>query len=301
MSRQILEAMFTVTDWKSEDLAYIECPGKAMHSGKNAKKDCRVNLDGAPTIHCLHNSCSGVIEEANYKFRRAIWDNNPGPKREYTVEEKAKIKKDLEEKKKEHAWQDFAIANLDKILKKYHWPLADVFHESPFMTDDSGSDSLLFASKMYKPEDVIWNGDTKDTGNESFKDNFKTVSDWMKTGFKGNFTCAATFKPGTFARKNENVVSRPYLVVESDILTLDQSCSLYRWLRDFMELKAIVYSGGKSAHAWYKFPSNEIYKRLEFILPEMKCDWHLFTPSQPVRMPGIMRGEKMQCLYWFNP
>jgi hypothetical protein len=129
MSREILSAMFDVISWKSENIAFIECPGRHLHSVKNAKKDCRVNLDNAPTIFCLHSSCSGIIEEANYKFRRAIWENNPMERKPFTDEEKVKIKMELEKKRKEQALTDWAIFNKKRIIEKYAWPIGDVFYD----------------------------------------------------------------------------------------------------------------------------------------------------------------------------
>lgn len=300
MSREIINCMFNVIEWKNNDLAFIECPGKHFHNSKNGKRDCRVNLDKAPTIFCLHNSCSAVIEEANYKMRKALWDNNPLPKREFSTEEKAKIKLDMEEKRKDQNLRDWAEKNKDIIFKKNEWCVADVFHESPFMTDDPINDSKVFISSMFKSDDVIWSGDVMDSGQLHNKDNFRSSKEWLSVGIKGNFTCPSIFKPETYSRKNENVLSRPYLVIESDTLTQDEMCSLFKWMRKFMNLKSIIHTGGKSLHAWFDFPNEETFKKLKIILPEMGCDEALFKPSQPVRMPGILRGENMQCLYWFN-
>lgn len=300
MSKQILSAMFDVITWKNEETAYLECPGKHLHSGKNAKKDCRVNLNGAPTIFCLHSSCSGVIEEANYKFRRAIWENEPGEKKELTEEDKLKIKAELEQKRKDQVLRDWANNNKERILKKYEWPMADVIHDSPFQTEDPSLDAHIFIKSLYGLDEVLWNGPVFASGKPINRQNFKRVSEWLKEPITGNFTCPSTFREGTYSRSNENVVSRPYLVAESDYLSLDETCSFYNWMREFLELKAIVYTGGKSAHGWFKFPTPEMYERLKIILPEFQFDEALFKPSQPVRMPGVKRGDKWQSIYWLN-
>lgn len=301
MSREIVNSMFHVIDWKSDEVAFIDCPGKHFHTGKNSKKDCRVNLDVPPTIFCLHSSCSAIIADMNYKFRRALWDNNPLPKREFTEGERAKIKQDMAQKKKEEEWRQDAIKNKATILQENKWLASDVFHESPMMGDDPMNDSKLFLETMFKADDIIWNGDVMDSGKPEHKDNFRAVKDFLTTGIKGNFTCGSTFKSGTISRSNDNVLSRPYLVVESDTLTIDETCSLYRWMKRFLQLKAIVHSGGKSAHGWFVYPKEKWLQKLKIILPELGCDPALFKPSQPVRMPGVMRGDKLQCLYWGNP
>jgi hypothetical protein len=51
---------------------FCKCPGEHLHTNGNAPKDCRVTLDGVPTIFCLHRSCSQVIETANHELRSQI-------------------------------------------------------------------------------------------------------------------------------------------------------------------------------------------------------------------------------------
>lgn len=299
MSRHVVEAMFNVLEWKREDLAFIECPGKHFHTGKNAKRDCRVSLDNAPTIFCLHSSCSSVIEEANYKMRRAIWESNPLPKREFTEEEKNKVKKDLAGKRKDQDLRDWASQNKDRLFEKYSWPIADVFHESPVMSNSPEEDGKLFL-RLYNLNDTLWIGEPTDSGREEKKDHFKPVSEWISQDIDFHFTCPSTFKAGSFSRSNENVLSRPFLVIESDTLTQDETCSLFKWMKGFLVLRAIIFTGGKSMHGWFEFPRLDLFEKLKVCLPELGCDEALFKPSQPVRMPGIKRNDQWQCLYWFN-
>ncbi|HZL13171.1 MAG TPA: BT4734/BF3469 family protein [Verrucomicrobiae bacterium] len=51
---------------------FCKCLGEHLHTNGNAPKDCRVTLDGVPTIFCLHKSCSQVIETANHELRSQI-------------------------------------------------------------------------------------------------------------------------------------------------------------------------------------------------------------------------------------
>jgi len=37
---------------------------------KSGKKDCRVSVDGAPTIFCFHSSCIAAVAEANRRLRQ---------------------------------------------------------------------------------------------------------------------------------------------------------------------------------------------------------------------------------------
>lgn len=51
---------------------YCRCPGAHLHTGRTARKDCRVKLDGAPTLYCVHSSCAAALEETNHELRSRI-------------------------------------------------------------------------------------------------------------------------------------------------------------------------------------------------------------------------------------
>ncbi len=70
--RQIAASVVGVVIWQSEVSGFCRCPGEALHTHRTGKKDCRVNVDGAPTIHCFHASCAPVVAEANRRLRRAF-------------------------------------------------------------------------------------------------------------------------------------------------------------------------------------------------------------------------------------
>ncbi len=68
LRRRIAEAMLG----RIEEGGFVKCPGQAHHTGRSARKDCRVRLDGAPTVFCVHTSCLSAVEEANDRLRREI-------------------------------------------------------------------------------------------------------------------------------------------------------------------------------------------------------------------------------------
>ena len=59
-------------DWQTEVSGFCKCPGETMHTSANGKKDCRVNVDWAPTIFCFHASCAVAVAEANRRLRREL-------------------------------------------------------------------------------------------------------------------------------------------------------------------------------------------------------------------------------------
>jgi VirE N-terminal domain. len=59
-------------DWTSEMSGYPVCPGKHLHTTGDGKRDCKIELDGAPTVHCFHNHCRGILEAINCELRSLI-------------------------------------------------------------------------------------------------------------------------------------------------------------------------------------------------------------------------------------
>ncbi len=114
--------------------------------------------------------------------------------------------------------------------------------------------------------------------------------------------CPSTFQPGSFQRSNEKIVARRFLVVESDTLDKNQVGAVFRWLRDGvgMRLAAIIDTAGKSLHAWFDYPEEAVVDELKVMLPVLGCDPKLFTPSQPVRLPGALRDSRFQHLVYIS-
>ena len=70
--RQVAETVVGRVDWQNEVSGFCRCPGEGLHTSHNGKKDCRVSVDGAPTIFCFHASCVGAVTEANRRLRREL-------------------------------------------------------------------------------------------------------------------------------------------------------------------------------------------------------------------------------------
>ena len=69
--RKIAERIVGRVDWQTEVSGFCRCPGEGLHTSTNGKKDCRVNVDGAPTIFCFHASCAPAVA-ANRRLRREL-------------------------------------------------------------------------------------------------------------------------------------------------------------------------------------------------------------------------------------
>ena len=70
--RRIAEELLGEIQWGSETHGSCTCPGKRLHTTGDGQRDCEIHLDGAPTIHCFHNSCAKVRDQLNYELRSCI-------------------------------------------------------------------------------------------------------------------------------------------------------------------------------------------------------------------------------------
>ena len=154
-------------------------------------------------------------------------------------------------------------------------------------------------------DDVIWIGDKFDSGKPEHTPHFRPVTEWLLEGkAPGPLVCPVAFKNTSYARTNDNILARRFLVVESDTLERDEVGAIFRWLHEGCELKlaAVVDTAGKSLHAWFDFTDCEdVLDDLKLVLPALQCDPKLFTASQPVRLPGALRdGQYQKLVYLAN-
>ena len=59
-------------DWQSETSGYCTCPGKHLHTTGDGERDCELHLDNAPTVHCFHDHCRGMVDAVNRELRSRI-------------------------------------------------------------------------------------------------------------------------------------------------------------------------------------------------------------------------------------
>lgn len=310
-SQAFAETLLGHVAWIDLRHGYCRCPGAQLHTTANGERDCSVMLDKVPTIFCVHASCRSAIEHANHELRSAIGkakfnrEKTPGKRWRPTAEE-------IERQKEREAFQRLKLragTSLPQILETFATDPVEFFEERPVrLLDDPANDWRLLL-KLYRRDDVVWIGDTKDscdaTADEKRKEycrrHFRPVTDWLKeTQAPGQFVCPNTFKAGVHSRSNDNLLDHRYLVVESDTLTKTQIAAVFCWCRQFLRLRAIVDTAGKSLHGWFDYPTADELDELKNILPQLGCDPALFKASQPVRLPGAKRGEKTQSLLFLD-
>jgi len=323
--RQVTASIVGAVDWQSEVSGYCRCPGDSLHTHKTGKKDCRVNVDGAPTIYCFHASCAPAVAETNKRLRRALgtpWTLTlPDGKvlragdvlqasggilpREVVIARAKTEGRDVGEQLVLETLMAMAARFRPEMFEKFHWPFAQIVEGSPMQVHHrDAQDQFRFWLRLWPAHSTVWIGDVYSSGKPEHRTHFRPVAEWDQIGpVMGNFTCGAAFKPGSFSRSNDNCDGTRFLVVESDTLTKDEIGAVFAYMngRLHYNLHAIIDTAGKSLHGWFDAPRNKVMEdRLKAALTVFGCDPKLFTYSQPVRVPGAFRDGRLQKLVWLK-
>ena len=324
--RQVAAGIVGAVDWQTEVSGFCRCPGEPLHTQRTGQKDCRVNVDGAPTIYCFHASCAPAVAEANYRLRRAIgqspWEMTlPGGRvlrngdvlqssgtvlRREVLQARARTEgRDTGEQLILETLTALAERFKPELFEQFHWPFAQIIEDSPLQVcERDAEDQFRTWLKLWPAHCHVWIGDVFSSGKPEHKTHFRPVADWYQIGpVMGNFTCGSSFKPGSFQRNNANCNGTRFLVIESDTLAKDEVGAVFAYLnrRLHFNLHAVIDTAGKSLHGWFDAPRDKrIEARLKAVLTAFGCDPKLFTYSQPVRVPGAYRDGRLQRIVWLK-
>lgn len=307
-TQEIVQRYLGEVDWIDGVRGRCKCPGQHKHTSKSHRNDCWVFVNGTPTVSCLHHSCRAEVDAANDKIRSAWSLFQP-------VVDAEVLRAAKEKAARRHELEARAKASVPEILKQYRWDVDEIVYDNTSFNYGFEKQTAAFLEHLFKANDILWTGNPEDSGREWFAGNFISRDAWIMGGPLGNYTCASTFKPGVWSRKNENVASTPYMIVEGDNIngTMDtvsdatkllnkNACgAVFRWLRDGcgLGLRAVVDAGNKSLHGWFDMPSAAKFEELKVVLPAMGCDRAMFKPTQPARIPGVIRDNgNEQRLLW---
>ncbi len=327
--RTIAASIVGAVDWQTPVSGFCRCPGEALHTQHNGRKDCRVSVDGAPTIFCFHASCAEAVAEANRRLRRELgvvsWEIGlPGGRvlrsgdvlqidgtvltRE-TIQGERRARSDApyhaDERTILESVRVLAERFAPEMFERFHWPFTQIIAESPLhVCERDAEDQFRTWLKLWPAHCHVWIGDVFSSGKPEHRTHFRPLADWYQIGpVLGNFTCGSSFKPGSFRRCNENLNGQRFLVIESDTLAKDEVGAVFAYLhrRLHYRLHCIIDTAGKSLHAWFDAPRTKVLEnRLKAGLTAFGCDPKVFTYSQPVRVPGAWRDGKLQRLVWLE-
>jgi hypothetical protein len=324
--RQIATRIVGPVDWQTAVSGFCKCPGAALHTHRNRKEDCRVNVDGAPTIHCFHASCAAPVAEANRKLRRELgatpWQITLPTGRVLrsgdvlqssgtvlpcaAVQAAARAEgRDSSEQMILETLRVTAERFAPELFDCFHWPFAQIVADSPLLVSErDGDDQFRTWLRLWQAHSHVWVGDVFSSGKPEHRTHFRPVAEWYQIGpVMGNFTCGSSFQPGSYQRCNANCNGKRFMVVESDTLAKDEVGAIFAYLnhRLHFDLHAIIDTAGKSLHGWFEAPRDKrIEARLKAVLTVFGCDPRLFTYSQPVRVPGAYRDGRLQRIVWLK-
>ena len=204
-----------------------------------------------------------------------------------------------------------AKANRDGVIRRFSWDLGAVLSDSPLQMDPAAAACpRTFLASLFSENDLIWTGDVGESGSERLARRWRTRREWVNTEEYeriGPFVSPAIWKPATISRAAENVTAAPYTVLDFDGLDgikpetleerralFDASLALVRWLREDRgwHLAAIVWTGGKSLHVWFRTPSQTVLESLRTVHKQLGLDPALIGhPAQPCRLPGQFHAK----------
>lgn len=196
---------------------------------------------------------------------------------------------------------------------------AELWELSPVrLFEHPDQDTLLLLQTLYHPEDVLFIGDSKHAG--KLEDNIRTVSKWLDYFSKGGEPSGpyiilnpigrkAINKSGNLSHRcDASVTKYRFALVEFDATPIETQIKFFAGAK--LPLVALIYSGGKSIHAWVEIKNihtleqwNTKMELLFSCLKPLNADSNTKNAARAGRLPGIIRpGTKnFQRLLWLSP
>jgi hypothetical protein len=201
--------------------------------------------------------------------------------------------------------RDIARRKLRQLLDRHRWEHVDVWEDSPQRPDGPlvCSDPRHFLASLYTPEALLWTGEVYHSG-PVHAARWRSRSDWQAATDAeiGPMVSPALWRPGTVSRTMDAVGRAPYVVLDFDGFDgmkpvtpaekeahLADSLAMVRWLREALKwrLVAILHTGGKSLHAWFRTPHPQALASMRATAQDLGIDPGLIgRPEHPCRLPG---------------
>jgi len=208
MPGKLPPGLLGVIDWQTEVSGFCRCPGEALHTSRAGKKDCRVNVDGAPTIFCFHASCDAAVAEANRRLRRELgaspWElrlpdgrvlrsgdllqKNGVVLRQELVRSGVFGESALPGRA---AWprppgealllQTLKVAAekfRPELFEFFRWPMAEILEDSPLLVAQrDAEDQFRTWLRLWPTCSTVWIGDVYSSGKREHRTHFRPVAD----------------------------------------------------------------------------------------------------------------------------
>lgn len=227
--------------------------------------------------------------------------------------------KEAEREKKNQAIAARRPALLAAYLKQdWHYNL---WEKSPVeIPTDLDEQARLFVRHLFDPGETVWMGGQADSGKPRHAVHFRTREEWLRdeTPLPPRIA-AGTFSPGVFSRSKESITAAPFIVIECDELIgkepetqaeRDENRKLSAALLSLMQdrfkftLRAVIDTGNRSLHGWFKHPSPAALEALLLRAAPLGIDEAVLkSPHNPLRLPGCIHHKTKQParLCYLNP
>ncbi|MGE9268423.1 MAG: CHC2 zinc finger domain-containing protein [Verrucomicrobiales bacterium] len=145
----------------------------------------------------------------------------------------------------------------------------ELWESSPFRIEDPTESPHHFISQLFRPHDLLWMGETYESGLTRHRDNFRHRDEWLKLDHLPPRIAAGTFQAESINRSIERIETSPFIVLESDDLighkpkaptekerNKAMSYALFHYVQDRLGLtpRAVVDTSNKSLHLWFDRP-----------------------------------------------
>ncbi|MGE0412034.1 MAG: hypothetical protein AB7I98_03815 [Verrucomicrobiales bacterium] len=319
---------------KVRDGSTMPCRYAIRHNSPSGPRDLRVMLTGVPTFHCFHASCAEAWEKLNKELRSkiAIAETGRRPSRDSDWGHGKRVSQAPDIPRPGR--RDFDLSALKRVgamAPKDSWSPEYFRERSPVPVASAGP--WEFVEALYEPGELvlvmldmssqgdyaIWRG--KGTYRLGSRPGVAAVPSWLPEGSKDGvwFLCNPVDgkwypnprslddqgRPKMSRRSQEAVISWRYLVLESD------EAPPAWWLRFLaqlaMPISAIYTSGGRSIHSLIKVGARTkeewdgIKATFIGLLTKLGADPKALSAVRLTRLPGCLRGNRLQELYFLDP
>lgn len=214
--------------------------------------------------------------------------------------------------RKRRAIAESVASKREEILDQFAWAWADVWEASPVRLEGpEADDPAEFIATLFPDDAIVWSGEVFESGPRHAA-HWRTPAEWSFAGAGeiGPMISPATWRPGTTNRTREHVERAPYVVLDFDgqpgwsprnagelEAHLAQALAVSRWLREGLgwRLAAVLFTGSKSIHSWFRNPGKAALESLKAAAPSLGIDAGLLGhPEHPCRLPGQRHAKTGQ-------
>lgn len=284
--KEAVAKLFTVLRWEDAVTAFIECPGKDLHTTGNDQKDCWVKIDGVPTVHCFHESCIDEVESSNLRLRQATSGRSAshlGTAKLYKIKEP----QDAAQSKSKPRLPFPAVTLPDPIPGPRKRLLEAIFEPNEYVS---------LARAVIRTD--------KDTKKRTWGPGAFMTRAFEEALSMQDFNCFPFVRVNPMnpeGTKDEHVAAFRHVLIDIDKDEAGQRIPLEvqygALLASGLPITSIAFSGEKSLHALVRVDASNLEqfkqrkaKTYARINQFVKSDPKVGNPSRFSRLPGVMRN-----------